>query len=99
DKMVNRHPHVFGEAEAKTAADVLARWERNKRAEKKGTGAGPLDGIPKALPALARALRTTEKAAQLGFAWRRMEDVVAKLDEALAEMDEAWNAVKREEPA
>ncbi len=88
EKMISRHPHVFGDVEAKTAEDVLGKWEKNKRREAKESGKKVFDGIPKALPALLKAYRMTDKAARLGFDWQRTEDVVAKLEEEMAE----WKA-------
>lgn len=64
DKLVRRHPHVFGDVKAETADAVLANWERLKRAEK---GSGVMDGVPKAMPALARAAKLTRRAALTGF--------------------------------
>lgn len=95
-KMISRHPHVFGDAEAKTAADVLGKWERNKRKAAKGSGKGVFDGVPRSLPALLQAYRMTDKASHLGFDWRRTEDVLSKLDEELAE----WKAeIASDDPA
>jgi MazG family protein len=85
EKMIARHPHVFGEVEAKSAADVLGRWEKNKRKEAKSSGRTPLEGVPDSLPALLKAYRMTDKAAHLGFDWERTEDVVTKLEEELGE--------------
>jgi nucleoside triphosphate diphosphatase len=87
-KLVARHPHVFGEAEVKDAAEVRAQWERLKQEEraKKGVqGESPFEGLPATLPALLKASRMSSRAADLGFEWAREEDVLAKLDEEVAE--------------
>jgi MazG family protein len=84
-KMVTRHPHVFGDAEVKTAEGVRQQWESLKQKERAETGASPFEGLPKALPALLKAVRLTSRAADLGFDWRKEEDVLAKLDEEVAE--------------
>jgi tetrapyrrole methylase family protein/MazG family protein len=85
-KMVARHPHVFGEVEVSGAAEVVRNWEAIKRRE--GPGKGALAGVPRQLPALLKAFRVTEKAAALGFDWERVDDVVAKLEEEVAELAE-----------
>ncbi|MEO6324833.1 MAG: nucleoside triphosphate pyrophosphohydrolase [Thermoanaerobaculia bacterium] len=87
-KLVSRHPHVFGEAEVKDAAEVRAQWERIKKEERAGKGeanASPFEGLPSTLPALLKASRMSSRAADLGFEWAREEDVLAKLDEEVAE--------------
>jgi tetrapyrrole methylase family protein/MazG family protein/ATP diphosphatase len=91
EKMVRRHPHVFGDAHASTAEEVLARWERWKARERaaKGQSEGALDGVPVAMPALLRAVRIGEKAARVGYDWPDARGVRAKVDEELRELDEA----------
>jgi nucleoside triphosphate diphosphatase len=86
-KMVARHPHVFGEASASSADAVKQQWEKLKQEEraKAGISRSPFEGLPRALPALLKAVRITSRAADLGFDWKREEDVLAKLDEELAE--------------
>lgn len=86
-KLVRRHPHVFGDADAKDADEVKASWARIKAAEKKGRGA--LDGVPRRLPALHRARRVSEKASGVGFDWDRPEGVLDKVEEEVAELREA----------
>ncbi|OGW61195.1 MAG: nucleoside triphosphate pyrophosphohydrolase [Nitrospirae bacterium RBG_16_64_22] len=89
DKMVKRHPHVFGDAEAKTSADVLSQWERRKRDEKGGPAKrSALDGVPRELPALLRAQRLQDKASRVGFDWDHPEQVMEKVDEELREFRE-----------
>jgi MazG family protein len=87
DKMVARHPHVFGEAAVHDAEGVRVQWEELKRKEreKEGRPPSPFDGVPRALPALLKAVRLTSRAADLGFDWERDADVLAKLDEEVAE--------------
>ena len=103
DKMLRRHPHVFGARDATgrpkvTAADVEAQWERIKAAERRLRGADdperpahpqPLASIPAALPALARARRMQEKAAALGFDWPDVQGALDKFQEEWGEFEEA----------
>src|SRR5215210_5826377 len=89
DKLVRRHPHVFGEVEAADAEVVLVNWEKLKNEERKAENKSVLSGVPAALPALLKASRLTEKAGRVGFDWRRTEDVFDKLDEEIAELREA----------
>lgn len=88
EKLVARHPHVFGGLKARDAAEVLSRWEGYKRAE----GKGLLDGVPRHLPALLAALRVSEKASRVGFDWPDLSGVVAKVDEEVAELKEALDS-------
>ncbi len=85
DKMVRRHPHVFGSADLMTSEDVLVLWEEHKKKEGKERES-VLDGVPRALPALYRAQRLQDKASRVGFDWDRIEDVFKKLDEELDEL-------------
>jgi MazG family protein len=83
DKMVRRHPHVFG------ATEVLQNWEDIKRDERAANGeSGVLQGVPSSLPALLKAFRMTEKAAAVGFDWRKPADVMVKMHEEMAELEE-----------
>jgi MazG family protein len=93
DKLVRRHPHVFGDTVVRDSDEVLANWEVIKAEEKRGRGV--LEGVPKALPALLRALRVGEKAARVGFDWPDREGARAKLDEELRELDEALASADR----
>ncbi|MFQ5669888.1 MAG: nucleoside triphosphate pyrophosphohydrolase [Acidobacteriota bacterium] len=96
-KLVRRHPHVFGKATAHTPEEVLKQWERLKAEEKRGTHRPSLiDHVPRELPGLLRALRLTEKAAQVGFDWTDDEDLNAKCEEEWAELKEALAAGRRE---
>ncbi|HEY8428762.1 MAG TPA: nucleoside triphosphate pyrophosphohydrolase, partial [Sandaracinaceae bacterium] len=85
DKLVRRHPHVFGDARISGPGEALASWERIKAEEKKDRGV--LEGIPVAMPALARAVRVGEKAARVGYDWPDAAGVRAKIDEELRELD------------
>jgi MazG family protein len=89
EKLIRRHPHVFGDAHAKDAKDVEQRWERIKADEKRGKGdvSGVLAGVPKALPALQKAQRLTEKAGKVGFDWPDASAVLAKLREEVGELE------------
>jgi tetrapyrrole methylase family protein / MazG family protein len=93
-KMIGRHPHVFGESSAKSALEVKNAWERRKRRQP-GAGEDPLGTLPAALPALATAYRQTLRAADLGFDWERDADVAAKVEEELAEWRRADEAGDR----
>ncbi len=86
EKLVRRHPHVFGDVEAKDAEQVLVNWEKLKNEERKAEDKSLLAGVPPALPALLKASRLTEKAARVGFDWRGAEDVFTKVDEELQEV-------------
>jgi MazG family protein len=98
DKLVSRHPHVFGDADAKDADAVLRQWAALKREErrKKGGGESVLEGVPREMPALARADRLTEKASRIGFDWPDAAGARAKLAEELRELDEAIASDDRE---
>ena len=89
DKLVRRHPHVFADVEARDAEQVLVNWEKLKNEERKAENKSVLDGVPQALPALLKASRLTEKAARVGFDWRRAEDVFSKIEEEVGELREA----------
>jgi tetrapyrrole methylase family protein/MazG family protein len=89
-KLVRRHPHVFGDIVAKDADAVLANWAKLKAVEKAEKGKhGALHGIPASAPALLRATRAGEKAGAVGFDWTDADGPRAKVDEELAELDEA----------
>jgi MazG family protein len=93
-KLVRRHPHVFGEVDVENAAEVLLNWERIK-ADEKGADAGPepVDhDIPATLPALARASKVQRRAAGFGFDWRSGDGALDKVREELAELQEEISA-------
>jgi len=88
EKLIRRHPHIFGDETARTGDEVLKLWEAVKTEEKKSKTEKPkglLDGIPRAQPALIEAQQISSKAARAGFDWNSSEDVVAKLNEEIAE--------------
>ena len=97
DKLVRRHPHVFGDVEAKNADQVLVNWEKLKNEERKAENKSVLAGVPQSLPALLKASRLTEKAARVGFDWRRTEEVFEKIDEEIGELREAVASGKPED--
>lgn len=86
DKLVRRHPHVFGSREATTPEEVTEQWDRIKREEGRR---GVTTGVPRSMPALARAHRIGERLAKVGFDWDDFHGPRAKVDEELAELDEA----------
>jgi MazG family protein len=96
EKMTRRHPHVFGEEKVTGAAEVLANWEAIKAAERKSSRKegreeeekSLLDGVSSKLPALLEALQLTTKAARVGFDWKKVEDVLLKLEEEIRELRE-----------
>jgi tetrapyrrole methylase family protein / MazG family protein len=96
-KMVRRHPHVFGSANAKTSADVLKNWEQLKAEERaeigkkgnegsEGAIASVLDGVPRSLPALLEAYQLTRRASHIGFDWESLAGILEKLDEEKREV-------------
>jgi MazG family protein len=87
DKMVRRHPHVFGDAVVESAADQTRAWEAMKAAERAKKGAGWLDAVAVTLPALTRATKLASRAARVGFVWPTTEDILAKLREEVAELE------------
>jgi tetrapyrrole methylase family protein / MazG family protein len=87
DKLIRRHPHVFGEEKAIDAKDAVKNWEKEKAKEKaKKAKASVLDGLPKNLPALQRTERTIEKVSKVGFQWKDLQGPLAKIEEELAEL-------------
>ena len=93
DKLVRRHPHVFGAAVAKDPAAVLRNWEQIKQQEhRKELRHSALDGVPADLPALLKAQRTQEKAARVGFDWKDAKGPIAKIREELSELEAAIDA-------
>jgi MazG family protein len=88
NKMIRRHPHVFGEASHRDAAEQTRAWDKIKAEERaaKASQLSILDGVPAALPALMRAEKLTRRAARVGFTWAKPEDVIEKLHEELGEL-------------
>jgi MazG family protein len=95
DKLIRRHPHVFGTSEARDAGAVLKQWEAIKR-EEKNTDSHFLANLPKALPALVRAQKAQSKAARVNFDWTALPDVIAKVDEELDETKDAISSQHQE---
>ncbi len=88
EKLVRRHPHVFGDGDAADTDSVLTAWEAIKRAEPGYEGrTSALDGVPKGMPSLLAAWKLQKKAQRVGFDWERVEQVVAKVREELAELE------------
>lgn len=90
DKLIFRHPHVYGDAVANNAGDVVKTWEQIKLKEKGGNKT-VLSGVPDALPALVKAYRVQDKARNVGFDWDKKEDVWEKVREELAELEVELN--------
>jgi MazG family protein len=89
-KLIRRHPHVFADETAETEGDVRKLWSEIKAKEKKDKGekpAGLLDGVPRAVPALVEAQKIASRAANAGFDWTNIHEVLAKLDEERAEFE------------
>ncbi|ASA25037.1 nucleoside triphosphate pyrophosphohydrolase [Paenibacillus donghaensis] len=94
DKLIFRHPHVFGDQQAGDAEEALQSWESMKAEEKRRLGVKPeelsaLSGVPRDLPALMKAYKLQKKAAKVGFDWDKVEDVLAKIREEVDELQEA----------
>jgi tetrapyrrole methylase family protein/MazG family protein len=97
EKMIRRHPHVFGEEKIATDKEVLANWEEIKKKEKGyEQRKSILEGVPRSMPSLIRAHRLQERAARVGFDWNRIDEALPKLDEEMAEFKES---LKREDAA
>jgi tetrapyrrole methylase family protein / MazG family protein len=87
DKLVRRHPHVFGDAKADSEESAFQNWEKQKAKEKASNPAASiLDGVPKGLPALQRAARVIEKVTKVGFQWNDMNGPISKVEEELGEL-------------
>jgi len=102
DKMVDRHPHVFGDMDIKTADAQTISWEARKAAERAAKGAseapaGALDGVARALPALMRAEKIQKRAARVGFDWATIGPVIDKIEEELGELRAELEAGKLEQ--
>lgn len=94
EKLIRRHPHIYGNAIAEDADTVKRNWERIKLEEGKTS---VLEGIPSSLPSLMKAMRLQEKAAQIGFEWENKEDVWKKVEEEKAELQQAINLNRQQE--
>jgi len=95
EKMIQRHPHVFGDKVLDTADDVSVWWEENKKARGKGRKSA-IGGVPRSMPALLRARDIQIKASEVGFDWDNIEDVFKKLHEELGELRDAMSSSRKE---
>ena len=86
DKLIKRHPHIYGDTIVQNEEDVKRNWEKIKSQEGKKSA---LEGVPKALPAIVKAMRLQEKSKQIGFEWKQKEDVWKKVEEETEELQEA----------
>ena len=95
-KLIRRHPHVFGTVEVSGSAEVLRNWEQIKRAEKgiaeEAADSSVLDGVPRGLPALMQAMEISKRAVKIGFEWPDLAGVLAKVEEEIAELKAALSA-------
>jgi len=92
EKMIHRHPHVFGDVKVRDSGEVLDNWAKIKAAEKSQTNSqptSPFASLPEAMPALIRAQKIGAKTVRYNFDWEKVEDVVAKVEEELGELKEA----------
>lgn len=89
DKLIRRHPHVFGDVKISDSNAQIENWEKIKKQEKKEERTSALSGVPPHLPSLLKATKITEKAARVGFDWEHIDQVVAKVMEELHEFEEA----------
>lgn len=96
DKLIFRHPHIYGSTKAETADEVLQSWEQIKQKEKDGNKT-VLAGVPQSLPSLIKAYRITEKASNVGFDWEKKEDVWGKIREELDELEVEFSRGSKEE--
>ena len=94
EKLISRHPHIYGDVVVQNDEDVKRNWEQLKLAEGKTSVLG---GVPKALPSLIKAMRLQEKAKQVGFEWENAEQVWEKVEEEIAELKEAINKGSQKE--
>lgn len=100
EKLIRRHPHIFGDGEAKTSDDVKKRWDEIKNQEKADKGkktVGVLGGIPRSMPALSEAREISKRAAKVGFDWEDSGQVIAKLHEELEELSRADSDSEKED--
>jgi tetrapyrrole methylase family protein/MazG family protein len=94
-KMIKRHPHVWGDVQVDNADQVVTNWDELKKRERGDKPKSLLDGTPKALPALAQAYDYQKRAAKVGFDWPKIEDVIAKLQEEIGELQAATDESER----
>jgi tetrapyrrole methylase family protein/MazG family protein len=89
NKLLRRHPHVFGDVKVADSQEVLKNWETIKRSEKGDAPSSVVDGVPRSLPALNKAQQIQKKASRVGFDWDNVDGVIAKIDEEVAEVKQA----------
>lgn len=94
EKLIRRHPHVFGDLKVKTPEKVVLNWEKIKKSENESGSV--LDGVPKTLPALLKSYRLQEKAKRVGFDWEKIEDVEKKVMEEFRELKDAISSKDRD---
>ena len=96
EKLVRRHPHVFGGASAADAKEAESSWHAIKRAERAGSGASALDGVSRRMPALSYAQAIQDRAARTGFDWQDVPGVLSKVGEEMEELRQAESQARRE---
>jgi len=94
EKLIRRHPHVFGDDKVNSASEVIERWEKIKKKEKPHRES-ILDGVPRQLPALLKAYRVQQKVSRIGFDWESSEGALEKLEEEVSELREAASSGDR----
>lgn len=97
EKLIRRHPHIYGDVQAENSDAVKQNWEQIKLKEKGNAKKSVLSGVPNSMPSLVKALRMQDKAAQVGFDWENKNQVWEKVEEELNEFKTANNAKDREE--
>ena len=97
DKMIRRHPHVFGDVHVDNSAQVLVNWEKIKKTEHDDYRKSALDGVPRSLPAVLRAEKLQKKAAKHGFDWPADAPILDKISEELNELEAAYKTGDREQ--
>lgn len=100
EKLIRRHPHVFGDSDVKDVQGILKQWDKIKKEEKGSDNTNEfksvLDGIPKSLPIMERSYKLMKKAASVGFEYNNIDDSLSKIDEELLEVKEAYNENDKE---
>ncbi len=86
EKLIHRHPHIYGDTKVKDEKEVMANWEKIKLKEGSNKDKSVLEGVPKSLPALVKAIRIQDKARGVGFDWEKPEQVFEKVEEEIAEL-------------
>lgn len=97
EKLIRRHPHVFGDVQVENAEEVLKNWEQIKKTEKSKDKKSVLAGVPNHLPALQKAQRMQSRAAKVGFDWEEPKDIIDKIAEEVEELKQAFEKNDRDE--